>query len=223
MLALLLLGGCAKTTVTQEQYYQGPRLAKPARILVYDFAANASDLPAGYTMAVAAPPADQSPDDLSLGRKLGALVAKDLVGELQKMGLPAVGANGQPPPQLNDIAIVGYFVSVDSGSIAKRFAIGFGSGAPALPTAVEVYVMSNQGLRRLGSAELDSTGSKGPGEALPLAVAVASGNPIGLIVSSAAKVEGEVSGRTTIEGSAERTAKEIAEKLKVGAQRQGWI
>jgi len=223
MLALLLLVGCAKTTGSQEQYYQGPRLAKPARILVYDFAANASDLPAGYTMAVAAPPADQSPDDLSLGRKLGALVAKDLVGELQKMGLPAVGANGQPPPQLNDIAIVGYFVSVDSGSIAKRFAIGFGSGAPALATAVEVYVMSNQGLRRLGSAELDSTGSKGPGEALPLAVAVASGNPIGLIVSSAAKVEGEVSGRTTIEGSAERTAKEIAEKLKVGAQRQGWI
>jgi len=223
ILALLLLGGCAKTTVTQEQYYQGPRLAKPARILVYDFAANASDLPAGYSMAVAAPPAEQSAEDLDLGRKLGALVAKDLVEELQKMGLPAVSANGQPAPQLNDIVIVGYFVSVDSGSIAKRFAIGFGSGAPALATAVEVYVMSNQGLRRLGSAELDSTGSKGPGEALPLAMTVASGNPIGLIVSSAAKVEGEVSGRTTIEGSAERTAKEIAEKLKVGAQRQGWI
>jgi hypothetical protein len=81
--------------------------------------------------------------------------------------------------------------------------------------------MSDRGLRRLGSAELDSTGPKGPGEALPLAVAVASGNPIGLIVSSAVKVEGEVSGRTIIEGSAERTAKEIAEKLKVGAQRQG--
>ena len=92
-----------------------------------------------------------------------------------------------------------------------------------MATAVEAYVMSDQGLRRLGAAELDSTGSKGPGEALPLAVAVASGNPIGLIVSSAAKVEGEVTGRTTIEGSAERTAKEIAEKLKVGAQRQGWI
>ena len=222
-LALLLLGGCAKTTVTQQQSYEGPRLAKPARILVYDFAASASDLPAGYGTAVAAPPADQSSDDLALGRKLGAEVAKDLVSELQGMGLPAVSANGQPPPQLNDIAIVGYFVSVDSGSIAKRFAIGFGSGAPELATAVEVYVMEPTGLRRLGSAELNSAGSKGPGEALPLAMAVASGNPIGLIVSSAAKVEGEASGRTTIEGSAKRTAKEIAEKLKVGAQRQGWI
>jgi len=221
--ALLLVSGCAKTTVTQQQAYEGPRLARPARVLVYDFAANAADLPAGYTMSVAAPPADQSGDDLSLGRKLGAEVAKALVEELQKMGLPAVGANGQPPPQLNDIAIVGYFVSIDSGSIAKRVAIGFGSGAPELATVVEVYVMSDRGLRRLGSGELDSEGSKGPGEAVPLAVAVASGNPIGLIVSSAAKVEGEVSGRTTVEGSAKRTAQEIAEKLKVGAQRQGWI
>jgi len=223
MLALLLVGGCAKTTVMQQQSYEGPRLAKPARILVYDFAAHASDLPAGHATVVAAPPVDQSSDDLSLGRELEALVAKNLVGELQKMGRPAVRANGQPPPQLNDIAIVGYFVSVDSGSVAKRFALGFGSGTPALATVVEVYVMSDQGLRRLSSEELNSTGPKGPGEALPLAVAVASHNPIGLIVSSAAKVEGEVSGRTTIDGSAERTAKEIAEELKVGAQHQGWI
>jgi hypothetical protein len=223
VLALFLLAGCAQTTVNQAQYYEGSRLARPARILVYDFAANASDLPAGYNMAVAAPNADQSPDDLSLGRKLGAEIAKDLVSELQGMGLPAVQAGGQPPPQLNDIAIVGYFVSVDPGSVAKRFAIGFGSGAAQLQTVVEVYVMSDKGLRRLGSAEVGSTGPKGPGEALPLALAVASGNPIGLIVSSAAKIGGEVSGMSTIEGSAKRTAKEIAEQLKVGAQRQGWI
>jgi hypothetical protein len=222
-LALLLTAGCAKTTVTERQGYDGPRLARPARIIVYDFAANASDLPAGYNLAVAAPNAEQTSDDVSLGRKLGAEVAKDLVEEIQAMGLPAVRATGQPPPQVNDIAIVGYFVSVDSGSVAKRFAIGFGSGSPELKTVVEVYVQSSNGLRRLGSAELNSTGPKGPGEALPLAVAVASGNPIGLIVSSAVKVGGEVSGMSTIEGSAKRTAKEIADQLKVGAQRQGWI
>src|SRR5262249_25772856 len=108
--ALLLVSGCAKTTVTQQQAYEGPRLARPARVLVYASAPTAADLPAGYTMAVSAPPADQSADALSLGRKLGAEVAKDLVEELQKRGLPAVGANGQPPPQLNDIAIGGYVV-----------------------------------------------------------------------------------------------------------------
>ena len=222
-LALLLLGGCAQTTVTQQQSYEGPRLARPARILVYDFAANAADLPAGYNIAVVVPNADQSPDDLSLGRKLGAEIAKDLVGELQGMGLPAVQAGGQPPPQRNDIAIVGYFVSIDPGSIAKRFAIGFGSGAAELKTVAEAYVMTDKGLRRLGEAELASEGPKAPGEALPLALAVASGNPIGLIVSSAAKIGGQVTGMSTVEGSAKRTAKEIAEKIKAGAQRQGWI
>jgi hypothetical protein len=222
-LALLLISGCAKTTVTSRQRYEGPQLARPGRVIVYDFASNASDLPAGYNLAVDAPNVQQASDDASLGRQLGAQVAKDLVGEIQAMGLPAVQAAGQPPPQLNDITIVGYFVSIDSGSVVKRFAIGFGSGAPELQTVVEVYVMSPQGLRRLGSAELNSAGSKAPGAALPLAVAVASGNPIGLIVSSAFKVEGQMSGRTTIEGSAKRTAKEIAEQLKVGAQRQGWI
>ena len=222
-LALLVIGGCAQTTVTERQSYEGPRLVRPGRIIVYDFAASASDLPAGYNLAVAAPSAQQTSDDVSLGRKLGAEVAKDLVVEIQGMGLPAVPAAGQPPAQVNDITIVGYFVSVDSGSIAKRVALGFGSGAAELKTVAEVYVQTATGLRRLGAAELSSTGPKGPGEALPLALAVASGNPIGLIVSSAAKVGGEVTGLSTIEGSAKRTAKEIAEQLKVGAQRQGWI
>src|SRR5690242_15096743 len=77
--ALLLMSGCAKTTVTDRQSYEGPRLAKPARILVYDFAASQADLPPGYGTAVSAPPVDQTADDLSLGRELGAEVAKDLV------------------------------------------------------------------------------------------------------------------------------------------------
>src|SRR6267142_6799538 len=114
-LALLLIGGCAKTTVSNRQSYEGPQLVRPARVIVYDFAASASDLPAGYNLAVAAPSAQQTSDDVSLGRQLGAEVAKDLVGEIQAMGLPAVQAAGQPPPQLNDITIVGYFVSIDSG------------------------------------------------------------------------------------------------------------
>lgn len=223
VILLLLIAGCAKTTVTDRQAYEGPRLARPDRIIVYDFAASASDMPAGYALAVDAPAATQTADDTTLGRKLGAEVAKNLVSELQSAGLPAWQAAGQAPPRVGDITIVGYFVSVDPGNMAKRFALGFGSGAAELKTVVEVYQMTNQGLRRLGSGDVGSTGPKGPGEALPLAIAVASGNPIGLIVSSAVKIGGEATGMSTIEGSAKRTAKEIAEQLKAAAQRQGWI
>ena len=37
------------------------------------------------------------------------------------------------------------------------------------------------------------------------------------------KVGGEVSGMSTIEGSAKHRAKDIGDQLKAAAQRQGWI
>ena len=48
------------------------------------------------------------------------------------MGLPAVAAAGQPAPQVDDIVLRGYFVSVDEGSAGKRVLVGFGSGAAEL-------------------------------------------------------------------------------------------
>jgi hypothetical protein len=83
--------------------------------------------------------------------------------------------------------------------------------------------MTAQGLRRLGSGDVDAAGGTAPGVAVPLVMVAAIGNPVGLIVSSAAKAEGGLSGRTTIEGSAKRTAKKIADQLQVAFRKQGWI
>jgi hypothetical protein len=47
--------------------------------------------------------------------------------------------------------------------------------------------------------------------------------PFSAIVSSAVKAQGQVSARTTIEGTAKRTAKEVAEELRGAFRRQGWI
>ena len=55
------------------------------------------------------------------------------------------------------------FESVDSGSAIKRVVLGFGSGASDLKTAVEGSLMTERGLRRLGSGEVDSGGGKTPG------------------------------------------------------------
>jgi hypothetical protein len=83
--------------------------------------------------------------------------------------------------------------------------------------------MTEQGLRKLGSGTLDAGGSKSPGAAVPLGVAIASGNPVGLIVSSGVKVYGEASGKSTIEGRAQQTAKEIAAQLRTRFAEEGWI
>jgi hypothetical protein len=62
-----------------------------------------------------------------------------------------------------------------------------------------------------------------PGVVLPLAVMAATANPIGLVVGGAVKAAGEIDGSATIEGSAKRTANEIAAQLEKAAERQGWI
>ncbi|HYB41021.1 MAG TPA: DUF4410 domain-containing protein [Candidatus Methylomirabilis sp.] len=225
VVALLAATGCAKTTMSDREMYTGGPLPRPDRILVYDFAANAADIPSWSVMAgtYPEPTTPQTAQEIELGRKMGALVASELVGEIQKMGLPAVLANGQPPARPGDIVIIGYFEAVDTGSMAKRIVLGFGAGAADLKTVVEGYLMTDRGMRRLGSGVVDSGGNKMPGVAIPLAVAAATDNPIGLIVSGAVKVGGEVSGQSTIEGSAKRTAKEIGEQLRWAFQRQGWI
>jgi Domain of unknown function (DUF4410) len=222
--ALVVVASCASTEITERQRYQGAKLARPDRIIVHDFTANPADVPSYSAFAAQlSGAATPTPEQLELGRKLGAEVAKKLVADLRGMGLPAVEAAGQPAPRVDDIVIRGYFVSVDQGSATKRVLVGFGSGAAELKTAVEGYQMTAQGLRPLGRGEIRSGGGELPGMVLPLAVVAATANPIGLVVGGAVKATGEATGSDTIEGAAKRTADEIAAQLRTAAEEQGWI
>jgi Domain of unknown function (DUF4410) len=224
LLALVVMAGCASTEVTEQQRYEGEKLARPDRIIVHDFTADPAAVPpeSAFAAELAGAPTP-TPEQLEVGRRLGAQVATELVAELRHMGLPAMAAAEGPPPQPNDIVLRGYFVSVDEGRAGRRVLVGFGAGAAELRTAVEAYQMTADGLRPLGRREIRSEGGELPGMVVPLAVVAATANPIGLIVGGAAKATGEVTGSETIEGAAERTAKEIAAQLHTAAEQQGWI
>ena len=215
--------GCASTKVSNRQELVTGQLPRPNMIWVYDFAASAADVPPGSGIAGQVTDASQTPEELATGRQLGAEIASQLVQQIQSMGMPAARAGAGTMPQINDIVIRGYLVSVHEGSAAERVAIGFGAGASELKTAVEGFQMTPQGLRKLGSGTLDSGGSKTPGAALGLVTFAATANPAGLIVSTGMKVYGEASGSSQVEGRAKATAKEIADVLKQRFQQQGWI
>jgi Domain of unknown function (DUF4410) len=222
--ALLMLAGCASTKVTEHQAYAGEK-ARPDRIIVYDFAATPDEVAPESAFSATSPDATepQTAKDIEEGRKLGAEVARQLVVDLQDMGLPAVRAAGQPPPRIGDIVIKGSFLSVEEGSAGKRVLLGFGSGASELEMEVEGYQMTAQGLRKVGGGALNSGGNKTPGMVVPLAVAAATANPLGLIIVGGMKAYGEVSGSSTTEGRAKAAADEIAAQIKVTAEKQGWI
>ena len=226
MFAVVVLAGCASTQVTSRQEYEGGRIARPDRIIVYDFGATPGEIPPESSIAgqVAEPSAPPTEEELEVGRQLGAEVATKLAEDIAAMGLPGVRGAGQPPPRPGDLVIRGYFLSMDEGNMAKRVLIGFGSGAAELKTFVEGYLMTDQGLRRLGSGEIDS-GARGgtPGAIAPIAVTIATANPIGLIVGGTVKAAGEISGTQKIQASGKRTADLIATELRPKFEEQGWI
>jgi hypothetical protein len=78
LLALLVLAGCASTSVSNRDAYSGAKLARPDRIIVYDFAATPDEVPADSALAAKAAGATtpQTAKDIEEGRKLGAEVAE---------------------------------------------------------------------------------------------------------------------------------------------------
>jgi uncharacterized protein DUF4410 len=225
VLALTVAAGCASTEVSDRQEYKGGKLPRPHHIWVYDFAATPAEVPAESALAGqhAEHPTPQTPEQIELGRNLGEAIATQMVEEIINMGLPAKRASSRTQPEINDLVFRGYLLSVDEGSATKRVAIGFGSGASHLTTAVEGFQMTAQGLRKLGSGQVGAGGGKTPGAAVGVVGLIATANPAGLIVSGGMKAYGEYSGSSKVEGRAKATAKEITDKLRLKFQEQGWI
>ena len=225
-LLAILAAGCATTTVSNREIDDpNAKIARPDRILVYEFATTSTEVHAESALQGkdVAPSTAATPEELDTLRQLSDAVEKELVSKIREMGLNAVRAEGEPDPNVGDIVIHGAFVSMDQGSAVERLVIGFGKGAPELHTMVEGYLMTEQGLRRLGSGEIDAGGTKTPGMALPVAVALLTDNPIGIIVGGGVKAYGELSGSAKIEGAGKRSADEIAKQLRPRFEQEGWI
>lgn len=201
----LLIVGCASTQVTtQPEMALSERLPRPVRILVYDFVPTASTA---------------ASEQIELGRE----IAVGVVNSIREMGLQAEEATPATTMQINDIVLKGAILSLNEGSAAERVALGFGAGASELKVQVEGYQVTPQGLRRLGGGTGDAGGSKAPGAALGVVGTIATANPAGLIVSTGMKVYGEASGSSKVEGRAKQIVEEIAGRLKMRFQQQGWI
>lgn len=225
IVCVVVATACSSIRIQNREEYRGEKLARPDRILVHDFAANPDDLPRWSEAARVntGARANASADEAEAGRQLGIAMTRELVKRIDEMGLQAERAEGARSPADGDIVIVGYLASVEEGSGFKRVVVGFGAGAAEVTTHVEGYLKTSNGMRKLGSGDASSAKGRGPGVVVPLAVTIATANPIGLIVMTPIKVGSEISGRNTVEGVGKRMAETIAETLEEKFREQGWI
>jgi hypothetical protein len=225
LVALAAAAACAKVQVSDREVLVDEKAPRPHHIVVYDFVATPEDTPSHSALAehAAAESPPLTPEQVALGREVGAEVAQALVAEIEAMGLPAVHATGQPAPEVGDLVIQGHLLTLEEGSATERVAVGMGKGAAELKVAVEGFQMTPTGLRKVGGGTLDTSAGKSPGAAVPLAVALATKNPLGLIVNTGVKLHDEKTGSATIHGKAKEVAKEIANELRPRFEAQGWI
>jgi hypothetical protein len=216
-----VLTGCASSEVTQRQELAAQeQIARPGRIIVYDFGTTPSDIPAsaainGYYVQRNTSQTDR---EIMAGRRLGTLVARKLVSGIHSMGMTAQRAGNRPAPAIGDVVITGQFISVNEGSRGKRVMIGFGAGGAELNVHVEGYLLTKSGPRLLGSRQVTTSGAKMPGISIPILAR----SPGGLAVNSALKTKGE-KGAEKIEGAAERLADKIAAEVREVFRKKGWI
>lgn len=220
LFVLIVLAGCAAGPIATRE-----RLARPERIVVHDFAATLADVPAESVLAdlSAEHPTAQTPEQIETGRTLGAQVARDLVAEIQGMGLPAVWAVDPLTPQAGDLVINGYFVSIDRDDAGKQVLIGFDSGTADLRSVVEGFLETRQGPRRLEKGLPEPDAGKKQDRLADLATLAETGSPFDLADDRVSRLKGEWKGPATIGGVAQGTAREIAGQLRLKFRELGWI
>ncbi len=225
LFALLFVAGCASTKITSQDQAVSGEIPRPNTIWVYDFAATPDDVPSesALTGQYSEHSTPQTAGQIETGRMVGAEIATQLVEQIDAMGMNAEHAGAETRPQINDLVIRGYLLSVVQGDTDKRVLVGFSAGESELKVAAEGFQMTAHGLRKIGSGSTDSTGSKTPGTGVGVLSLLATHNPLGLIVSTGMRVHGERTGSDTIQGRARQTAKEIADVLKKRFQEEGWI
>jgi len=223
--ACALLSGCSSTKVSDREQFVTGSMPRPKVVWVHAFAATPADLHNNSVLAphVGAHDEPQTIEHITEGRTLSHELAGELTHEIQKLGMPGALATSSSVPNIGDLLVVGSIVSFDEGSTVKRLAIGFGAGKSSVCVVAETFVVTPSGLLPVGTGTIDAGSKKTPGVALGLGVFIASSNPAGLILSSATKVYGEVSGGSRVEGRTKAASKEIADALEVRFKEQGWI
>jgi len=222
---LAAVSGCASTKVTNREILVTGPIPRPATIWVYNFAATADEVPANSALAgeTDLDTTPQTAEEIAEGMKLGNEMASELVTKINAMGMTAQMASLSTKPQINDLVIRGYLLSVKEGSGAMRVVVGFGAGKSSLATMVEGFQETAKGERKLGYGTVDAAGNKSPGMVLGVATFLATKNPAGLIINAGMQTYNVASGNSGVSGRAKATTDEIADALKKRFQEQGWI
>ena len=196
-LAGLLLAGCGAAAVTPT-FRTTDGLARPDRLLVYDFAVTPDELEIKGGLDPQASGGigteAQTREDIQVGQPFAKALTDSLVQELRNRGIEAQRATAAAPPGPNTASIKGRFLRTSQRGGSTL--VGFGLSDGRVRARIQIFQGTGLSLGLVAEAETATPSSLKPG----------SGPMVG----------------ATVEADAKRAATEIAERVADYYKRQGW-
>jgi hypothetical protein len=213
--ALACAGGSSRA-LTRER----SPLPRPSGVLIYDFAVDAEDVVIdSFGPNFVRGDGSRAERD-STGRAVAALLSERIVAQLDERGIRARKASASASIPLDAIAVKGQFVSIQEGDQMGRTVIGLGAGSEKLEAQVQIYQMTEDGLRRIGTEAGEAHGRKTPGVAGPAVVGAAAGVAAGVVISSAMNIGSELKG--PMKARVNDLAEVFADRAVEFYEQQGW-
>jgi hypothetical protein len=224
--AVLALVGCAPTNV-QTQFENDTIVARPQRVLVYDFAFSPDQVQLDSGIAARVQEAMQGTppnvQEYQIGRSVARIISDQLVAKISAMGLPAEHAYGAPRNWMNSVLVEGQLLSVDQGNRTARLVIGLGAGHSDVDSEVQVYATGERGLQKLAEFSANARSGYKPGAAETMGAGAAAGTiATAAVVTAGTSVLSETLS-ADVQADAKRTADAVAAQLQQYFAQQGWI
>lgn len=217
------VGACGQTGIRKASLTSETNLPRPQRILVYDFAVSEQEVKE-YQGIMRQKPTVKDPAERErmLAQEVKDALAEEVADHLRSLGFVVERVARGTRATDNDLLVDGQFLTVDEGNPLHRLVIGFGNGASAVQTQVQVYQAPDA--RKLLDFTTQSDSGKFPGVAPTMgAGAVAQGGvTAGMVVANGA-VSGVKTYKSDVARMAASSGDQVARYLSEFFAKQGWI
>jgi Domain of unknown function (DUF4410) len=227
---LLALGafGCAGAQVTQSSSSAPITAAPPTAVVVYPFAANASDVSLNSGIFQVAyrnmTDANQGADQLQLARQTAQNICVQVAANLTQKGITTTCLQRGVPPTGNNVLILdGEFTDISEGNRLRRMVIGLGSGASKVDTVVQVIQKTPQGSTEIIDFATSADSGYMPGAGITGPAGAAAGGAAAAASLGVNIAAGGVKNVTSSTGYlVDKTTDQIVQQVVNYYNRQGW-
>ena len=222
-LLCVLVSACAQTGIRRAALVAETNLARPTRILLYDFTVSEQDVKEYQGIMRQQPNIkDAAERERLLAMEVKDALAEEVVDALTPLGFVVERVGRESKATGSDLVIDGQFLTVDEGNPLSRLVVGFGTGSSTVQSQVQLY--QGKEARKLMEFTTQSDSSKMPGAApmLGAGAVVQGGVTAGMVVANAT-VSGVKTYKSDVARMAAASGDQVARYLSEFFAKQGWI